>query len=131
MNTQSRKVAVITDNRIPFGHHNTYYTHASNQELMVAKRHGLIDHDRHHLQGRSCAEIAGRTIIKHSREFNLMHSCAMDTSLGQVTPACDIQQASDAGIEAAIYIRNRIGSRQLEVAGRVDSTSNVLSELMK
>ena len=41
--------------------------------------------------------------------------------------ACDLQQACDTGIEAAVYIGNKIALGQIDVgiAGGVDSTSNV------
>ncbi|HEY9008737.1 MAG TPA: acetyl-CoA C-acetyltransferase, partial [Ohtaekwangia sp.] len=53
--------------------------------------------------------------------------CVLGTSLNPATPACDIQQACDTGIEAAIYIGNKIAQGQIDVgiAGGVDSTSNV------
>ncbi|MBA4053500.1 MAG: acetyl-CoA C-acyltransferase, partial [Marivirga sp.] len=43
MNTQTRKVAVVGSNRIPFARNNTYYSNASNQDMMVAALTGLID----------------------------------------------------------------------------------------
>lgn len=122
---QSRRVAIIGYNRIPFARHNTAYTHASNQDMMTAALQGLID--RYRLQGELLGEVAGGAVIKHSREFNLMRECVMGTSLNPATPACDIQQACDTGIESAIYIANKIALGQIEVgvAGGVDSTSNV------
>jgi len=134
MNTQSRKVAVVGYNRIPFARHNTFYANASNQDMMVAALNGLID--RYHLQGQLLGEVAGGAVIKHSREFNLMRECVMGTSLDPATPACDIQQACDTGVEAAIYIGNKIALGQIDVgiAGGVDSTSNVpivLSESLR
>jgi acetyl-CoA C-acetyltransferase len=44
-----RKVAVIGFNRIPFARHNTAYTTASNQDMMIAAINGLIE--RYRLQG--------------------------------------------------------------------------------
>ncbi|PZR34705.1 MAG: acetyl-CoA C-acetyltransferase [Azospira oryzae] len=125
MNTSPRKVAVVGYNRIPFARHNTAYANASNQDMMIATLNGLID--RYHLQGQLLGEVAGGAVIKHSREFNLMRESVMGTSLDQSTPACDLQQACDTGIEAAIYIANKIALGQIEVgiAGGVDSTSNV------
>jgi acetyl-CoA C-acetyltransferase len=124
-NNQIRRVAVVGYNRIPFARHNTAYANASNQDMMVAALNGLID--KHHLQGKLLGEVAGGAVIKHSREFNLMRECVLHTSLDPSTPACDIQQACDTGIEAAIYIANKISLGQIEVgiAGGVDSTSNV------
>lgn len=134
MNKQARKVAVVGFNRIPFARHNTAYANASNQDMMVAALNGLID--RYHLQGQLLGEVAGGAVIKHTREFNLMRECVMGTSLDHATPACDLQQACDTGIEACIYIGNKIALGQIAVgiAGGVDSTSNVpivLSESLR
>ena len=134
MNKQAYKVAVVGFNRIPFARHNTAYANASNQDMMVAALNGLID--RYHLQGQLLGEVAGGAVIKHSREFNLMRECVMGTALDHATPACDLQQACDTGIEACIYIGNKIALGQIEVgiAGGVDSTSNVpivLSESLR
>jgi acetyl-CoA C-acetyltransferase len=120
-----RKVAVIGFNRIPFARHNTAYTTASNQDMMIAAINGLIE--RYRLQGQLLGEVAGGAVIKHTREFNLMRECVLGTSLDPATPACDLQQACDTGLEAAIYIGNKIALGQIEVgiAGGVDSTSNV------
>jgi len=125
INQPSRKVAVVGYNRIPFARHNTNYANASNQDMMLAAMSGLID--RYHLQGQRLGEVAGGAVIKHSREFNLMRECVLGSSLDPTTPACDIQQACDTGIEAAVYIGNKIAMGQIEVgiAGGVDSVSQV------
>ncbi|MBT1688063.1 acetyl-CoA C-acetyltransferase [Dawidia soli] len=122
---QSRKVAIVGYNRIPFARNNTVYTQANNKDMMVAALNGLID--RYKLQGLRLGEVAGGAVIKDSREINLMRECVMSTSLDRATPACDIQQACDTGIESAVYIANKIALGQIEVgiAGGVDSTSNV------
>jgi acetyl-CoA C-acetyltransferase len=121
----ARRVAVVGYNRIPFARHNTFYANASNHDMMVAALDGLID--RYNLKGKLIGEVAGGAVIKHSREFNLMRECVLGTSLDPATPACDLQQACDTGLEAAIYIGNKIALGQIEVgiAGGVDSTSNV------
>ncbi len=120
-----KKVAVIGYNRIPFARQNTAYTYATNQDMMTAALNGLID--RYHLKGELLGEVAGGAVLKHSAERNLMRECVLGTSLNAATPACDIQQACDTGIEAAIYIANKIALGQIDVgiAGGVDSTSNV------
>jgi acetyl-CoA C-acetyltransferase len=121
----SRKVAIVGYNRIPFARQNTAYATASNQDMFVAALNGLID--RYSLQGLRLGEVAGGAVIKHSWEFNLTRECVMVTSLDPHTPACDLQQACDTGIETAVYIANKIALGQIHVgiAGGVDSTSNV------
>lgn len=120
-----RKIAVVGYNRIPFARHNTSYANASNQDMMLAAMNGLIE--RYQLQGQRLGEVAGGAVIKHSRDFNLMRECVLGSSLDPTTPACDIQQACDTGIESAVYIGNKIALGQIEVgiAGGVDSVSNV------
>jgi acetyl-CoA C-acetyltransferase len=122
---QVRRVAIVGYNRIPFARQNTLYAEAGNKDMMVAALQGLID--RYKLQGMLLGEVAGGAVIKHSWEINLMRECVMATSLNPATPACDIQQACDTGIETAVYIANKIALGQIDagIAGGVDSTSNV------
>lgn len=122
---QIRKVAIVGYNRIPFARRNTAYVNASNQDMLVAALNGLIN--RYHLQGQLLGEVAGGAVVKHSRESNLIRESVLNTSLDPRTPACDIQQACATGIEAAIYIGNKIALGQIDVgiATGVDSSSNV------
>jgi len=124
-NNQSRKVAVVGYNRIPFARQNTAYAMAGNQDMMTAALNGLIE--RYKLQGQLLGEVAGGAVIKSSADLNLMRECVLSTSLDPATPACDLQQACDTGIEASIYIANKISLGQIDVgiAGGVDSTSQV------
>lgn len=124
-NIQPRKVALVGYNRIPFARHNTAYAEASNQDMMVAALNGLIS--RYRLQGQLLGEVAGGAVIKHSRDGNLMRESVMKTALDPATPACDLQQACDTGMEAAIYIANKIALGQIDsgIAGGVDSVSDV------
>lgn len=122
---KSRRVAVVGYNRIPFARNNSAYVEASNQEMMVAALNGLIE--RYKLQGQLLGEVAGGAVIKSSLDLNLMRECVLSTALDKNTPACDIQQACDTGLESAMYIANKIALGQIDVgiAGGVDSTSNV------
>ncbi|HEX5170988.1 MAG TPA: acetyl-CoA C-acetyltransferase [Cyclobacteriaceae bacterium] len=121
----ARKIAVVGYNRIPFARHNTAYINSSNPDMMTTTLNGLIE--KYHLKGQRLGEVAGGAVIKHSHEFNLMRECVMSTTLDQSTPACDLQQACATGIEAAIYIGNKIALGQIDagIAGGVDSTSSV------
>ncbi|MEZ7516118.1 acetyl-CoA C-acetyltransferase [Flavobacterium frigidarium] len=122
---QIKKVAIIGYNRIPFARQNTNYAEVGNIDMMTTTLTGLIN--RYKLQGKLLGEVAGGAVIKHSWEINMMRECVLGTSLDPKTPACDIQQACNTGIEAAIYIANKIALGQIAVgiAGGVDSTSNV------
>ena len=124
-NTIARKVAIVGYNRIPFARQFTNYAEASNTDMMVATLNGLID--KYGLAGKQMGEVAGGAVIKHSWEINLMRECVLHTSLDPKTPACDIQQACNTGLESAMYIANKIALGQIDcgIAGGVDSTSNV------
>ena len=123
MNTVKR-VAIVGYNRIPFARHNTAYAEAGNHDMMVAALNGLIG--KYQLQGQLLGEVAGGAVVKHSSESNLIRECVLKTSLHPNTPACDLQQACDTGMEAAIYIANKIALGQIQsgIAGGVDSISN-------
>ena len=51
----------------------------------------------------------------------------MNTTLDPATPACDLQQACDTGIEAVIYIGNKIAPGQIDcgIACGVEAMSNI------
>jgi acetyl-CoA C-acetyltransferase len=93
--------------------------------MFVATLNGLIE--RYHLPGQLLGEVAGGAVVKGSRESNLIRESVMNTSLDPRTPAVDIQQACATGVEAAIYIANKIALGQIDsgIAGGVDSSSNV------
>lgn len=76
-NKQTRKVAIVGYNRIPFARNNTAYTEASNQDMMVASLNGLIE--RYKLQGQLLGEVAGGAVIKSSSDLNLMRECVLST----------------------------------------------------
>src|ERR1700733_9412828 len=124
-NNLSRKAAIVGYNRIPFARRNTAYTLASNQDMMVATINGLIE--RYKLQGQLLGEVAGGAVIKSSLDLNLMRECVLSTTLNPSTPACDLQQACDTGIESAVYVGNKIALGQIEagISCGVDSTSQV------
>lgn len=122
---ETKKVAIVGYNRIPFARINTAYADKTNQELLVAALNGLIDH--YHLKGKRLGEVAGGAVIKHISESNLVRESVMETLLDPATPACDLQQACDTGIETAIYIGNKIALGQIEsgIACGVEAMSNI------
>ncbi|MGG7552465.1 acetyl-CoA C-acetyltransferase [Chryseobacterium arthrosphaerae] len=122
---ETKRVAIVGYNRIPFARMNTAYTDQGNQALLLSALNGLID--RYHLKGKRLGEVAGGAVIKHISESNLIRETVMNTSLDPVTPACDLQQACDTGIEAAIYIGNKIALGQIEsgIACGVEAMSNI------
>ncbi|CAA7196922.1 acetyl-CoA C-acetyltransferase [Chryseobacterium potabilaquae] len=122
---ETKKVAIVGYNRIPFARINTAYSDKGNQDLLVSTLNGLIK--RYNLAGKLLGEVAGGAVIKHISESNLVRESVMETSLDPATPACDLQQACDTGIEAAIYIGNKIALGQIEsgIACGVEAMSNI------
>ncbi|WP_296148443.1 acetyl-CoA C-acetyltransferase [uncultured Flavobacterium sp.] len=135
MNTiKVRKVAVVGYNRIPFARANTAYSEVGNQEMMTATLDGLVE--KYKLKGELLGEVAGGAVIKRMTDTNLIRESVMKTSLNPATPACDLQQACDTGIESAIYIANKIALGQIDsgIACGVDSISDMpiaVSEKMR
>ena len=124
MQSQTRRVAVIGGNRIPFARSNTVYATASNQDMLTAAIDGLVA--RHGLAGERLGEVVAGAVLKHSRDFNLTREAVLGSRLAPETPAYDLQQACDTGIQATIQVANKIALGQIEVgiAGGADTTSD-------
>jgi acetyl-CoA C-acetyltransferase len=122
--TQTRRVAIIGGNRIPFARSNGAYATASNQDMLTAALESLIE--RFNLHGLRMGEVAAGAVLKHSRDFNLTRECVLGSRLSPQTPAYDIQQACGTGLEAALLVANKIALGQIEcgIAGGVDTTSD-------
>ena len=134
MTTTVRKVAVLGGNRIPFARQGGAYAKASNQDMLMAALEGLVA--RYGLAGERLGEVAAGAVVKHSRDFNLTRETVLGSSLDHATPACDLQQACGTGLQAAIYIANKVALGQLDagIAGGVDTSSDaplVLSERLR
>ncbi|MGZ4441624.1 MAG: acetyl-CoA C-acetyltransferase [Nocardioidaceae bacterium] len=124
MQAQTRRVAVVGGNRIPFARSNTVYATASNQDMLTAAVDGLVT--RYGLEGERLGEVVAGAVLKHSRDFNLTREAVLGSRLAPETPAYDIQQACDTGIQATIAVANKIALGQIEVgiAGGTDTTSD-------
>ncbi|CAN5187260.1 acetyl-CoA C-acetyltransferase [soil metagenome] len=120
----TRRVAVIGGNRTPFARSNSSYAHASNQDLLTAALDGLVD--RYGLTGERLGEVVAGAVLKHSRDFNLTREAVLGSRLAPETPAYDLQQACDTGLQAAIQVANKIALGQVDVgiAGGADTTSD-------
>ncbi|MDD9350052.1 acetyl-CoA C-acetyltransferase [Mumia sp.] len=119
-----RRVAVVGGNRIPFARSNSVYAHASNQDMLTAALDGLVE--RYDLAGERVGEFAAGAVLKHSRDFNLARETVLGSRLDPTTPAYDVQQACDTGIQAAIQVANKIALGKIDVgiAGGSDTTSD-------
>jgi acetyl-CoA C-acetyltransferase len=124
MQDRTRRVAVVGGNRTPFARSGTAYATVSNQELLTAALDGLVG--RFGLQGERVGEVAAGAVLKHSRDFNLTREAVLGSRLAPETPAYDVQQACDTGLQATIQVANKIALGQIEVgiAGGTDTTSD-------
>jgi acetyl-CoA C-acetyltransferase len=124
MNTQTRRVAVIGGNRIPFARSNSTYSRASNQDMLTAALDGLID--RFGLGGERLGEVAGGAVLKHSHDRDLTRESVLGTRLAPETPAYDVQQACGTGLETTILVANKIALGQIDagIACGADTTSD-------
>ena len=124
MQTTTRRVVVVGGNRIPFARSNTVYSTASNQEMLTAALDGLVE--RFGLEGERIGEFVAGAVLKHSRDFNLARETVLGSKLSPESPATDIQQACGTGLQAAIYVANKIALGQIDVgiAGGSDTTSD-------
>src|SRR3954454_11860853 len=124
MQENTRRVAVIGGNRIPFARSNSVYANASNQDMLTAAIDGLVA--RYHLEGEHIGEVVAGAVLKHSRDFNLTREAVLGSRLAPTSAACDLQQACGTGLQAAIYVANQIATGHIDVglAGGTDTTSD-------
>jgi acetyl-CoA C-acetyltransferase len=122
--TETRKVAVVAGNRIPFARQDKTYRHASNSDMLTAAINGLID--RAGLDGQELGEVVAGAVLKHARDWNLVREVVLGSKLAATTPAYDLQQACGTGLEAGILVGNKIALGQIDVAiaGGVDTASD-------
>ena len=122
MNT--RRVAVIGGNRIPFARSNGPYAHASDLDMLTATLDGLVT--RFALENERLDEVAAGAVLKHSRDRDLTREAVLGSRLAPDTPAYDIQRACGTGLETVIAVANKIALGQIDVgiAGGVDTASD-------
>lgn len=115
---------IVGGNRIPFARSDGPYAEASNQDMLTTAIDGLVA--RFGLQGERLGEVVAGAVLKHARDFNLTREAVLGSALSSETPAYDIQQACDTGVQTAIAVSNKIALGQIEVgiAGGVDTTSD-------
>ncbi len=119
-----RSAVVVGGNRTPFAKAGGAYAAASNLDLLTSALDGLVA--RFGLAGRELDEVAAGAVLKHARDFNLTREAVLSSALAPTTPAVDLQQACGTGLEAVVYIANKIALGQAEVGigGGVDSASD-------
>src|ERR671921_358878 len=121
--TSPRHAAVLGGNRIPFARANGPYATESNQAMLTAAIDGLVA--RFSLQDEQVEEVVAGAVLKHARDFNLTREAVLGSQLASTSPAYDIQQACDTGLEAAVLVANKIALGQIDVgiAGGTDTAS--------
>jgi acetyl-CoA C-acetyltransferase len=124
MNTETRRVAVVGANRIPFARSNSTYAHASNQDMLTATLDGLVE--RCSLEGERLGEVVGGAVLKHPRDRDLTRESVVGSRLAPDTPAYDVQQACGTGLEAVVLVANKIALGQIDagIACGVDTASD-------
>src|ERR687893_1456958 len=122
--TSPRHAAVLGGNRIPFARANGPYATESNQAMLTAAIDGLVA--RFSLQGEQVDEVVAGAVLKHARDFNLTRESVLGSALDAASPAYDIQQACDTGLEATVLVANKIALGQIDVgiAGGTDTASD-------
>jgi acetyl-CoA C-acetyltransferase len=120
----TEKIAILGGNRIPFARSNGAYAEASNQDMLTTALDGLVA--RFGLQSERAGEVVAGAVLKHSRDFNLTRECVLGSALDPSSPAYDVQQACDTGLQAALAVGGKIALGTIEwgIAGGVDTTSD-------
>ncbi len=129
-----RTAVVVGGNRTPFAKAGGRLAAASNSDLLTAALDGLVA--RFGLAGQRVDEVAAGAVLKHTRDFNLTREAVLGSALDPATPACDLAQACGTGLEAVIYIANkiRLGQAETGIAGGADTASDapmVVSEPLR
>src|ERR687894_1119486 len=107
-----QRAAILGGNRIPFARSNGPYSDSSNQDMLTGALDGLVA--RFNLQGERMGEVVAGAVVKHSRDFNLTRECVLGSALDHATPAYDVQQACDTGLQAALAVAGKISLGQIE-----------------
>ncbi len=122
MNT--RRVAIVGGNRIPFARSNGPYAHASDLDMLTATLDGLVT--RFALEDQRVDEVVAGAVLKHARDRDLTREAVLGSRLAPDTPAYDIQRACGTGLETVIAVANKIALGQIDagIAGGVDTASD-------
>jgi acetyl-CoA C-acetyltransferase len=121
---QSRRVAILAANRIPFARAQGAYAEVGNQEMLTAAFQGLVE--RAKLKGERLGEVAAGAVLKHTSQWGLVRECVLSSGLAPETPGIDLQRACGTGLDAAVLVANKIALGQIDagIAGGVDTASD-------
>jgi acetyl-CoA C-acetyltransferase len=120
----ARRVAIVGGARIPFARSMGAYAECSNQQMLTAVLHALVD--KYRLAGQRIGDVAAGAVLKSARDFNLTRESVLGTTLDPHTPAFDLQRACGTSLETAIVLGLKIAAGQVDcaIAGGVDTASD-------
>lgn len=118
-------VYIVGGQRTPFAKSLTVYLQDTTQDLMTHALNALVE--KFHLQGKLLGDIALGAVINSSHKWGMPRESALGTALSPYTPACYIQRACGTGLEATLFIANKISQGQINwgIAGGVDTNSDL------
>jgi acetyl-CoA C-acetyltransferase len=119
-----RRVAVIGGSRIPFCRSNTLYADRTNLDMLTAALTGVVE--RFGLHGKLIDEVVGGAVVTHAKDWNLAREAVIGTALDPRTPATTLMQACGTGLQAAMGLRAKIATGEIEcgIACGSDTTSD-------
>ncbi len=119
-----KRVAVIGGSRIPFCRSNTLYADKGNLDMLTAALTGLVE--RFSLDGKYIDEVQGGAVVTHSKDWNIAREAVIGTALDPKSPATTLMQACGTGLQAAMNLRAKIATGEIEcgIACGSDTTSD-------
>jgi acetyl-CoA C-acetyltransferase len=125
MLNQSRRVAVLGSQRIPFVRSFKEYSRTGNQEMLIATVQAVVN--RYNLAGKLLGDVSLGAVMTSSIEWNLAREVVLGTSLDPHTPAFNVQRACGTSLETANLIALKIATGQIEsgIAGGSDTNSDL------
>jgi acetyl-CoA C-acetyltransferase len=131
---QTRPIAILGGNRIPFARSDGKYAHAANQDMFTAALNGLVA--RFGLQGERLGMVVGGAVLKRVGEHGMIRESVLGSELSPYTPAHDLQLACGTGLQSIVTVGDAIALGRIEagVGGGSDTTSDApigVSESMR
>jgi len=122
---ENHSVFVIGGQRTPFVKSFTDFKDDSTQDLMTHALKALTE--KFNLKDKLVGDVALGAVINSSLKWGLARESVLGSGLSPYTPACFIQRACGTGLEATLFIANKITLNQIEwgIAGGVDTNSDM------
>jgi acetyl-CoA C-acetyltransferase len=122
---QTRPVAIVGGNRIPFCRQGTQYAEITSYEMLCEAMRGTVE--RFGLKNKVLGDVALGTVFGHPAVWNLAREAVFKSGLSPMTPAVEIGRACATSLEATVWVANKIALGKIEcgIAGGVDSASDI------